>query len=335
MKTLVTGATGFIGSHLAKALTAAGDHVRALVRPASDTRHLEQLGVECCTGDLIDPTSLGCVVEGIDRVFHCAAVVTDWDPLNISHAVNVEGTAALAEAALRAGVQKFVYVSTTEVYGHPDAPVAEDAPYRGRGWPYCDTKIEAEKRIWAYHERGLPVTVLRPATVYGPRSESVVVEFVELLRSGQMMLVDGGRKTAGLCYVTDLIDVMLQAGQAEVGLGRAYNVTDGTATTWAEFINGLAALLNLPPVRTSIPRSLAYPVGWTMEKWAAWRGNNRRPLLTRMAVEFVGTHQSFSIERARRELGFRPRVFLEEGLRQTGAWLREEGYVTVSKLQII
>jgi nucleoside-diphosphate-sugar epimerase len=116
-------------------------------------------------------------------------------------------------------------------------------------------------------------------------------------------------------------------GQAETGLGRAYNVADGADTTWAEFINGLAALLDLPPVRASIPRRLAYPVGWVMEKWAGWRGNNRRPLATRMAVEFLGTHQAFSIERARRELGFRPRVFLEEGLRQTGDWLRVEGYI--------
>jgi len=328
MKSLVTGATGFIGSHLAETLISAGDQVRALVRATSDTGHLEQLGVERCTGDLTDPSGLERALEGVGRVFHCAAIVTDWDPQDLSSAINIEGTAALADAALRAGVQKFVYVSTTEVYGHPDAPVSEDAPYRYRGWPYCDTKIEAEKRVWEYHRRGLPVTVLRPATVYGPRSKSVVVEFVELLRSGQMMLIDGGRKTAGLCYVTDLVDLMLQVGQAEVGLGRAYNVADGTAITWAEFTNGLAALLGLPPVRTSVPRRLAYPVGWLMEKLTGLRRGDHRPLLTRMAVEFVGTHQGFSIDRAWRELGFEPEVFLEEGLRLTGEWLREEGLLS-------
>jgi nucleoside-diphosphate-sugar epimerase len=328
MKSLVTGATGFIGSHLAEALTSAGDQVRALVRRTSDTAHLERLGVELCLGDMTDPPSLGRAVEGVDRVFHCAAVVTDWDPLNVSTAVNVEGIATLADAALRAGVCKLVYAGSTEVYGHPDARVSEDAPYRYRGWPYCDTKIEAEKRIWEYHRRGLPVTVLRPASVYGPRSKSTVVEFVELLRSGQMMLIDGGRKTAGLCYVTDLTGLMLQVGQAEVGLGRAYNVADGTETTWAEFTNGLAALMGLPPVRTSVPRWLAYPVGWLMEKWTSLRGGDHRPLLTRMAVEFVGTHQGFAIDRAQRELGFEPKVLLEEGLRLTGDWLREKGHIS-------
>ena len=276
MKSLVTGATGFIGSHLAEALASAGDQVRALVRPTSDTAHLEQLGVELCPGDMTDPSSLERAVEGVGRVFHCAAVVTDWDPQDTSTAVNVEGTTALADAALRAGVSKFVYAGSTEVYGHPDARVSKDAPYRYRGWPYCDTKIEAEKRIWEYHRHGLPVTVLRPASVYGPRSEGTVVEFVGLLRSGQMMLIDGGRKTAGLCYVTDLTDLMLQVGQAEVGLGRAYNVADGAETTWAEFTNGLAALLGLPPVRTSVPRWLAYSAGWLMEKWTGSRGGDHR-----------------------------------------------------------
>lgn len=326
MKSLVTGATGFIGSHLVEALQAAGDQVRALVRPTSDTQYLERLGVERCIGDLTDPPSLARAVEYEDRVFHCGAVSTDWDSLGVSYAVNVEGTAALADAALRAGVRKFVYVSTTEVYGHPDAPVSEDAPYRYRGWPYCDTKIEAEKRVWEYHRRGLPVTVLRPATVYGPRCHILVIEIVETLRSGQMMLLDRGRKTAGLCYVTDLTDLMLQVGQAEVGLGRVYNVADGAETTWAEFINGLAALMGLSPVRFCPPRRLAYPVGWLMEKWAGLRGAGHRPLLTRQAVETLGTHQGFSIDRARRELGFEPKVFLEEGLRLTGEWLRAEGY---------
>jgi nucleoside-diphosphate-sugar epimerase len=291
VKSLVTGATGFIGSHLVEALQAAGDQVRALVRPTSDTQYLERLGVERCIGDLTDPPSLARAVEDEDRVFHCGAVSTDWDPLGVSYAVNVEGTAALAE-----------------------------------GWPYCDTKIEAEKRIWEYHQQGLPVTVLRPATVYGPRCRILVIEIVETLRSGQMMLLDRGRKTAGLCYVTDLTDLMLQVGQAEVGLGRVYNVADGAETTWAEFINGLAALMGLPPVRFSIPRRLAYSVGWLMEKWAGLRGAGHRPLLTRQAVETLGTHQGFSIDRARRELGFEPKVFLEEGLRLTGEWLRAEGY---------
>ena len=324
-KNLITGATGFIGRHLAAALTASADPVRALVRPTSDTRHLERLGVACVPGDMTDPPSLERAVAGTDRVFHCAGVVTDWDPRGRAYAVNVEGTAVLAQAALRAGVEKFVHLSTTEVYGHPDVRVAEDAPFRARGWPYCDTKIEAEKRVWAAAERGLPVTVLRPATVYGPHSENVILEFVDLLQSGEMLLINRGRRTAGLCYVNDLVDLICRVGRPAVGLGRAYNVADGTDTTWAEFVDGLAAVLDLPPVRRSLPRAVAYPAGWLMETWARWRGAGHRPLLTRMAVEFVGTHQACAIERARRELDFRPQVFLADGLERVARWLRESG----------
>ncbi|MBN1954507.1 MAG: NAD-dependent epimerase/dehydratase family protein [Anaerolineae bacterium] len=328
MRNLVTGATGFIGSHLVEALRAAGEPVRALVRPSSDTRHLERWGVAHCPGDLTDPASLARAVDGVERVLHCAAVVTDWDPAGRSYAVNVTGTAALTQAALQAGVRKFVHLSTTEVYGHPDAPVAEDAPYRYRGWPYCDTKIEGEKRVWEACQRGLPVTVLRPATVYGPRAQSTVDEFVELLRGGEMVLIEGGRKTAGLCYVSDLVELMRAVAEPEVGLNRVYNVADGSETTWAEYVNGLAALLGLPPVRRSIPRRLAYPLGWLMERWAEWRQLDRRPLLTRMAVEFVGTHQAFSTVRARRELGFRPQVLVDEGLARIAAWLEAEPLTT-------
>lgn len=192
MKSLVTGATGFIGSHLVEALAAAGQRVRALIRPTSGASHLERLGVELCVGDLTDPPGLEQVVAGVERIFRCAAFTADWDPECVSYGVNVEGTVAPAGAALRARVRKLVYLSTTEVYGHPDAFASEDTPYRYRGWPYCDTKIDAERRIWEYHRQGLPVTVLRPATVYGPRCVTLIGEIVKLPKRREMVLIGGG-----------------------------------------------------------------------------------------------------------------------------------------------
>jgi nucleoside-diphosphate-sugar epimerase len=326
MKSLVTGATGFIGGHLAEALVGAGVEVRALVRSTSDTRHLKDLPVEQFAGDLRDATSLRRAVVGVERVFHCGAVVSDWGDPAVFYQVNVEGTAQLLAAAYDAGIEKFVYVSSTEVYGHPDFPADEDAPYRYRGWPYCDTKIDAEKHAWAFAGRGLPLTVIRPATVYGPRW-TTTLEFLELLREGSMILVTGGRKNAGLVYVDNLSDVLLLAGEPEAGLGRAYNVTDGLDVTWSRFINSLAAMLGQGPVRRSLPHWLAYAAGWTLERWARARRQPSRPLITRMAVEFIGTDQGFPNDRARRELGWRPRVDFETGMRRVETWLREEGYL--------
>jgi len=326
MKSLVTGATGFIGGHLAEALIAGGDEVRALVRPTSDTRYLRNLPLEQRVGDLTDPESLRRAVRGVDRVFHCGAVVSDWGDPAVFHQVNVEGTRHLLAAALEANVEKFVHVSSTEVYGYPDFPADEESPYRYRGWPYCDTKIDAEKQAWAFASQGLPLTIIRPATVYGPRW-TTILEFLEVLRQGQMILVAGGRKNAGLVYVANLSDALLLAGQPEMGLGQVYNVADGLDVTWSQFINALAAMLGQGPVRRSLPRWLAYVAGWSMEKWARARRQPSRPLVTRMAVELTGTDQGFASERVRRELGWRPRVDFATGMARVQAWLREEGHL--------
>jgi len=326
MKSLVTGASGFIGGHLTRALVVAGDVVRILARPASDTRHLADLPVEICTGDLTDPHSLRQAVAGVERVFHCAAIVSDWGDAALFGAVNVAGTRHLLAAALDAGVRKFVHVSSTEVYGYPDYPATEEAPYRRRSWPYCETKIEAEKQAWAFAERGLPLTVVRPATVYGPRS-ATLVEMVGLLQTGQMMLIGSGRRNAGLMYVDNLSDALWLAGRPDLGLGRAYNLTDGLDVTWGQLTNALAALLGKSPVRRSAPRTPAYAAGWLLEGWARLRRQSARPLLTRMAVEFTGTDQSFPADRARRELGWSPRVGFDEGMQRVRAWLQAEGYL--------
>jgi len=323
MYTLITGGTGFIGSHLVEALANRGEAVRVLVRPTSNLSALPVNQIDLFVGDLTQAETVEQAMVGIERVYHCAGVVSDWDPDGRSQAVNVGGVMALAEAALRAGVKKFVHVSTTDVYGYPDQRTTEESPFHYRGYPYCDTKIEAEKRVWEYHQKGLPVSVLRPATVYGPRSLSILGEIFNLLMSGKMVLIDGGRKIAGLCYVSDLVDALLLVGHEEVGTGRAYNITDGTQATWAEFTHSLARVMDLPPARLSVPHGIAYALGWLMEHWGILTKSRQRPMLTRTAVELVGTHQDFPIERARAELGFEPKVFLEEGLKRSKAWLNQ------------
>ncbi len=329
MKTLVTGASGFIGGHLARALVAAGDQVRILVRPTSHTRHLADLPVERCLGDMTDPASLRQAVAGMERVFHCAAIASDWGDPAVFRATNVDGTHHLLRAAFDAGIKKFVHISSTEIYGHPDYPATEDAPYRYRGWPYCDTKIDAEEQAWAFARRGLPLTIVRPATVYGPRCQ-FIIEFVEVLQSGQMILVDGGRRNAGLVYIDNLCDLLLLAGVPEAGLGRAYNVADGLDTTWEQFINALAGMLGQAPVRRSVPRRLAYAAGWMLEAWGRLRKLSSRPLITRMAVEFTGTDQGFPNDRARKELGWHPRIDFDTGMSRVQSWLHEEGYLQMS-----
>jgi nucleoside-diphosphate-sugar epimerase len=325
---LVTGGSGFLGSHLVEALVAGGEKVRVLVRPTSQVDHLQELGVELVQGDLVDIQSLKAATRGVECVYHCAALAADWGPWEAFRAANVTGVRNLLEAALAADVSKFVHVSTTDVYGHPDAPVDETAPYRLRGWPYGDTKIEGERLVWAYHrERGLPVTVVRPVNVYGPRSASFVTDLVDLFKEGSMIHIGDGRNPAGLTYVTNVVDVIRCAGDSEKSVGRAYNASDGSRVTWRQYVDRLAEIVGVPSPRIVVPHRLAYFIGWGMERVYGALRIQSRPLLTRMAAELFSTDQGFSIERARRELGYEPRVDFDEGMRRVEAWLRETGAI--------
>jgi nucleoside-diphosphate-sugar epimerase len=313
---LVTGGSGFLGSHLIDALLARREPVRALVRRTSDIAHLKALGVELVYGDLIDPPSLRAAALGVDRVYHCAALAADWGSWEAFRAANVTGVRNLLQAALEAGVARFIHVSTTDVYGHPDRPVDESAPYRLRGWPYGDTKIEGEGLVWAYHHgHGLPVTVVRSATF--------VLEIVALLRRGEMIHLGRRHRPAGLTYVTDAVDLVLRAAGSDRSVGQAYNAVDDSDVTWRQYVDRLAAIVGVPGPRVIVPYRLAYLAGWAMEAAYGALHVETRPLLTRLIVEVFGTHQGFAADKARRELGWAPTVGFDEGMRRVEAWLRD------------
>ena len=137
---LVTGGSGFLGSHLADALLKRGEKVRALIRPTSNLAHLQNIDVELVYGDLDDIQSLQKAATGIHRIYHCAALAADWGSWKNFRTANVSGVGNILKAAVGAAVDKFIHISTADVYGHPDYPASETAPYRLRGWPYGDTK---------------------------------------------------------------------------------------------------------------------------------------------------------------------------------------------------
>ena len=328
MNNLVTGGTGFLGSHLIEALIARGETVRALVRPGSDSGLLEQLGVELVIGSLDERESLVTAAAGVDRVYHCAAMAADWGPWSVFESANVAGVRNLLNACLHSGIGKFIHVSTTDVYGHPDRAADEQTPYRLRGWPYGDTKIRGEQLVWDYHHRhGLPVTIVRPAAVYGPRSTTFVGEIVKLLQQGAMVHIGSNKQSAGLAYVTNVVDLMLLAADADASIGQAYNASDASAVSWRTYVNRLADIIGTARPRIAIPHRVAYGLGWAMEKSYKLVGVRQRPLLTRMAVELFATNQDFPIDKARATLGYQPRVDFDEGMKEVAAWLRQVGII--------
>ena len=327
---MVTGATGFIGGRLARRLVQEGHPVRCLVRASSDTSLLDELDVEIAVGDLTSGHSLARAVDGCDYVFHCGALVSDWATRQEIVRTNVEGTRSLLEACVDASVQRFIHFSTTDVYGYPGGAEIDEAYASGRfrNW-YAQTKLEAEtevRRVEGSH--ALDAVILRPATVYGPGSTHVVGEIARAICARNMLLVDGGRAVAGLCYVDNLVDAALLALRHQAAPGHAFNVSDGLGVTWREFTDGLAEGLGCSKVRWSLPYWAANSVGFSLEHGyrllRRTTGLNAPPLLSRQAVQVLGKNQDFSNRKAREVLGWEPRVEYSAGLEATLAWLRTE-----------
>jgi len=331
---LITGATGFIGGRLAKRLVQEGYSVRCLVRASSDTSLLDKLDVQIAVGDLTRARSLARAVEGCHYVFHCGALVSDWATKQEIARTNVEGTRSLLEASVDASVQRFIHFSTTDIYGYPDSAEIDEAyaAKRFRNW-YAQTKLEAEAEVRRVEtEHALDAVILRPATVYGPGSMDVIGEIARAIRGRNMLLVDGGRAVAGLCYVDNLMDAAILALRREAARGHAFNVSDGLGVTWKEFTDGLAEGLGCSKVRWSLPYWMANGVGFSLEHGyrllRKTTGLNAPPLLSRQAVHVLGNNQDFSNRKAREMLGWEPRVDYSAGLEATLAWLRTE-YLSV------
>jgi nucleoside-diphosphate-sugar epimerase len=327
---LITGATGFIGGHLAGRLLHEGYAVRCLVRPSSDTAQLEQLDVQLAIGDLTRADSLVSAVEGCQYVVHCGALVSDWATAQEIARINVGGTRNLLEAACAAAVKRFVHLSSTDVYGYPDRGPTEET-YTAtsfRNW-YAQTKLQAEAEVRrARAEHALTSVILRPATVYGPGSLDVVGEIARAIKARHMLLVDRGRPIAGLCYVENLLDAAVLALRHDAAPGEAFNVSDGLPITWKQFTDGLADGLDCPRVRFSLPYWLANGIGFTLEHgYRLLRkatGLSLPPLLSRQAVQVLGKSQDFSNRKLRQTLGWEPRVDYRSGLAATVEWLKND-----------
>ena len=325
---LITGATGFVGSHLAEACLERGLTVRALARPGADTRLLEAKGALVCRGDLVDPGSLPAALEGVGVVFHCAARVGDWGPPEEYRAVNVEGLRNLLEACKGRPLRRLVYFSSLGVYAarhHHGTDETEPLPKKHIDG-YTQSKVEAEQLALHYQrEHGVPVVVLRPGFIYGPRDRTVVPRLVDNLRKGLVRYLGNGEQALNTIYVGNLVEAALLAVEKDRAVGRVYNLTDGARVSKRRFIEGIANGLGVPPPTRTVPLWLARLAAYFMETTARRRGDSQPPRLTQGRLKFLGLNLDFSIERARRELGYTPRFTFEQGLAQTIAWYRQEG----------
>ncbi|MFQ6100660.1 MAG: NAD-dependent epimerase/dehydratase family protein [Anaerolineae bacterium] len=320
---LITGATGFLGHTLCPYLIERGYRLRALVRPSSAWEFLRPLGVELAWGDVRDHAAVRAATEGCQAVVHAAGKFRFWGRREDFFAVNLDGTRNALEAAQRAGVERFVYISTVAVIGAPRARVVIDEMYPPTPWDnYQRSKLEAERLTLRYHqEHGLPALVLRPGAFYGPGGRYAFNRlFFEDPLKGLPVQVCRGRHITFPVYIRDVaqsIDLALKRGR----LGEVYNVS-GRSLSHREINNVVDHLLGYRIQRINAPTEamLALARVWTQLS----RYTGREPYYPLNLALYVFYDWEVSSEKAQRELGFAPTSF-EEGARATLAWYRELG----------
>ncbi len=328
---LVTGATGLLGSHIVEQLRLRGRPVRALVRRGSDITWLKTQGVEFTEGELNDRASLEKACAGVQTVFHAAARVGDWGPWEEFVRYTIEGTRNLAEAASKAGVDRFLHISSISAYGHPDGEgmvIDETAPLGTNlhKWSYYSrAKVQAENTLWEMHRSGkLKLTVIRPSWLYGPRDRATIFRLARMLRESKTRILGDGKNRLNVVYAGNVAEGAILAVDSPQALGQAYNCCNDGEMLQAQWMNLLAAELGAPPVKRHIPYKVAYNLALVLECIGHAFKLKKPPLITRYAVWLMGRRCYFSAERARRELGWKSTVSYSEGVKKTIDWLREQ-----------
>jgi nucleoside-diphosphate-sugar epimerase len=328
MRYLITGATGFLGGHIAEACAQRGHALRVIARPTSDTTLLEKLGAAVCRGDLDDPRLVREALEDVDVVVHCAAKLGDWGPVDAYRQVNVNYLRVLLDGCKGHALTRFVHMSSLGVYAfrhHFGTDETEPLPPRHYDG-YSQSKVEAEQlALHYYNDFGVPVVVLRPGFVYGPRDRAVLPDLIKNLRAGRVRYPGArGRRALNTIFVRNLVDAVFLAVDREAAVGQVYNLTDGEFVSKRRFIEAVADAVNLPrPTRTP-PYWLGWIVTWCCEKAARLRGAPKAPLFSFTRWKFMAMNLDFSIEKAKAELGYLPRVSFDDAIHETMAWYKRQ-----------
>lgn len=323
---LVTGANGFIGSHLTEALLGRGYRVRCMVRRVSDLTFVRDLPVEWVYADVRDAKGLRQACQDVDTICHCAALTRALD-LETFLRVNTEGTGALARAAIEANpdLQRFVFVSSQTVAGPSQSPgdlMDESRSPQPLTW-YAKSKWAAEQALLAMND-GLPLTIIRPAAVYGPRDRDFFAYF-ELVKRGLQLELGRDERWYSLIYVRDLVELVLMAMEKEAALGQTYFACTETRT-YKELSQAIADAMNRRPLRITLPEAALTPIALGAKVQARLTG--RPALLNEQRVlDIRHRYWLCSGDKARQELGFVPHYDLHTAVRETANWYWENGWL--------
>ena len=327
MRILVTGGTGFTGKALVKRLLDEGHQVVALdYKEGLKTEELRQWGAEVVIGSVTDKAIVDKSMEGVEMVHHLAAAFRELNvPNSFYDEVNVGGTVNALEAAFRQGVKKFIYCSTCGVHGNIDHPPGgEEAPIHPADY-YQSTKYQAEPIVLEYFRKGMKTVILRPAAIYGPGDPERFFMIYRRVAKGKFPMFGSGKTFYHPLYIDNLIDAFMLTMEEGKGDGQAYLIADEEYLEIRELVKkvgqsmGIDVKINYYPI---IPLIIA---GHIFEK--VCKPFHITPPIFPRRVDWYRQNRAFDISKAKRELGYRPRVGIEEGLRLTAEWYKKEGYL--------
>ncbi len=336
MEILITGGNGFLGRNLILALQERGDNVRVLALSMEDTTWLEKRDVAVFRGDILNPDALIAPMRGVEGVFHLAAMIGAWRAMRDYYAVNVTGTENVCQAALEAGVRRLVHISSAMVYDMAmGRAVTEDDLLEPLDEPYSLTKAQGDMLVQRMiREEHLPAVIIRPGTLIGPGDRLNFGRMADRIRAGKGIIIGSGNNAVPLVYVTDMVQGLLLALDSERAVGKAYNISNDQVLTQKVFLSTIAQEIGVKTPRLHVPYYPLYAAAYAAERIATFSNNRIPPFVTRHGVKLYGADNRLSIDKARRELGYAPKVPLIEAVRITCDWYQHQDTWTFGNVPV-
>lgn len=324
MQALVTGGTGFIGSHLTDQLLEQGYDVRVLRRTTSSTQFLKGKKASVALGDMTDKESLVHACEQVDVVFHVAALPRDWGPKKTFFEINFHGTKNLLDACIKNKVPRFVFMSSAAVYGFPRThkPLTEDDKKRPTA-KYGESKIKAEQLLWEYAKKyDITVSAIRSPLVIGPRDYLIAPFLIQALKQGRLFYIGNGQQQISISDGRDVAFCLRLCAETEKAHGQVYNVKSFDSTP-KQLIETLAEKIHVTAPKTQRSYLSAYLLASLIEGlWALRRKQN--PPFTRHKVKVLGHTRQLDITKAEQDLHYRPRYTITSTIDDLVAWHQQK-----------
>jgi nucleoside-diphosphate-sugar epimerase len=327
MKVLVTGGTGFLGKQLALRLKTLGYDVSVLGRNRVIGEQLQAEGLRFLQTDLKDTRATVEVCQGQDYVFHCGALSSPWGKYQDFYNANVLGTRNIIQGCQSYNVRRLIHISTTSVYfdfSHR-LNISENAPLPVKSVnAYAETKRLAEEEINRAYQCGLPAIAIRPRAIFGPGDTAILPRLIKASDRTGIPLINEGKACLDITYVDNVVDALLLCQNApDTLLGKTFNISNGEPLDLGTLLETLSKKLGYPFKLKQIPYSTAYWAAAAMELMSNTLLFGKEPLLTRYTVGLLAFSQTLDITAARKELGYQPRVSIEEGLTKFTSWWKE------------